>query len=256
MTRPVLRPLGLGEILDVAFGLYRTLFLPLLTVTLAANAIPLALSVYIESSGGVFANLSLYFSNVFLNAVLSAIASAAATFIVSENYMGRSLTAGDAFSRAAPFMTRLILLGILVSFLTVLGLFLLIIPGIVIFTGYALSTPAMVIEGLPSATSAMGRSWGLTRGHRRKVFGALATVVSLIMLPMFALGGFAAASGDPAVMRPEVSVTGLVWMAVASLFQVMIYPLFYCVLTVAYYDLRVRKEAFDLEILASGLATS
>ena len=45
-------------------------------------------------------------------------------------------------------------------------------------------------------------------------------------------------------------------MAAASLLQVLIYPLLYCVLTVAYYDLRVRKEAFDLEVLASGLATA
>jgi hypothetical protein len=30
-------------------------------------------------------------------------------------------------------------------------------------------------------------------------------------------------------------------------------PLFYCVLTVAYYDLRVRKEAYDLELRAAGM---
>jgi len=41
---------------------------------------------------------------------------------------------------------------------------------------------------------------------------------------------------------------------VAALLSSLIWPLFYCVLTVAYYDLRVRKEAFDLEVLAAGLA--
>jgi hypothetical protein len=35
--------------------------------------------------------------------------------------------------------------------------------------------------------------------------------------------------------------------------QIFVYPLFYCVLTVAYYDLRVRKEGFDLEVLAAAL---
>jgi hypothetical protein len=38
--------------------------------------------------------------------------------------------------------------------------------------------------------------------------------------------------------------------------QLFIYPLFYCVLTVTYYDLRVRKEGFDLELLASSLQTA
>ena len=33
----------------------------------------------------------------------------------------------------------------------------------------------------------------------------------------------------------------------------LIYPFFYVVLTVLYYDLRVRKEGFDLELLASSL---
>jgi hypothetical protein len=149
MTPPVLRPLTLGEILDVAFGLYRNLFVPLLVVTLVTNAIPVALSVYIESAGGAFLNLPLYAGNMLLNVVLSAIASAAATFIVSENYMGRTLTAGEAFSRAMPFIGRLILLGILMSFVIALGLLLLIVPGVILFAGLALSTPALVIEALP-----------------------------------------------------------------------------------------------------------
>ncbi len=36
--------------------------------------------------------------------------------------------------------------------------------------------------------------------------------------------------------------------------NMLIAPLIYCFLTVAYYDLRVRKEAFDLEVLASNMA--
>ena len=51
-----------------------------------------------------------------------------------------------------------------------------------------------------------------------------------------------------------MSPATLGWLVAASLIQLLIYPLFYCVLTVAYYDLRVRKEAFDLEVLASGLS--
>ena len=33
----------------------------------------------------------------------------------------------------------------------------------------------------------------------------------------------------------------------------LIYPLFNCALTIAYYDQRIRKEGFDLELLASRL---
>ncbi|MBK7715897.1 MAG: hypothetical protein IPI38_10795 [Gemmatimonadetes bacterium] len=254
MTPPVLRPLSLGEILDVAFGLYRSLFLPLLVVTLVTSALPVVLSVYIESAGGALLNLPMYFLNLLLNAVLGAIASAAATFVVSDSYMGRAISARDAFARATPFIGRLIVLGVLMSLVIGIGLVCVIIPGVILFTGLALSTPALVIEGLPSANAAMGRSWALTRGFRGKLFWVLVTVLVLILLPTIALGGFAAASGDATLLEPTVSPATLGWLVAASLIQLLIYPLFYCVLTVAYYDLRVRKEAFDLEVLASGLS--
>jgi hypothetical protein len=48
----------------------------------------------------------------------------------------------------------------------------------------------------------------------------------------------------------------VVGLAIGGLVQIFIYPLFYCVLTVTYYDLRVRKEGFDLELLASQLQTA
>jgi hypothetical protein len=251
-----LRPLSLGEILDVAFGLYRNLFLPLLLVTLITGAIPLAISVYLDSAGGPLLNLPLYFANLVLNAILGAIAAAAATFIVSESYMGRKITAGDALRRAAPFIGRLIGLGILTSFVVVLGFMLLIVPGLILVSGLALATPAMVIESQPTATGAMGRSWALTRGHRLKVFWALFAVGVLMYIPFLALGGIAAASmgveGGPTATG--VSPTFVLLTALAALITTLIWPLFYCVLTVSYYDLRVRKEAFDLEVLASGLA--
>jgi hypothetical protein len=254
MSGPALRPLSLGEVLDVAFGLYRNLFLPLLTVTLITGAVPLVISVYVESSGGALVNLPLYFANLLLNTILGAIAAAAATFIVSESYMGRRLTAFDALSRAAPFIGRLILLGILTGFVVVLGLMLFLIPGFILLSGLALATPAMVIEALPTSTGAMGRSWALTRGHRLKVFGALLVVLVLMYIPFIALGGIAAASISSGGGTGSVSGQFIVLTATAALLSTLIWPLFYCVLTVSYYDLRVRKEAFDLEVLASGLA--
>jgi hypothetical protein len=255
MPGPVLRPLSLGEILDVSFGMYRALFTPLLMVTVATQAVPLVLSVYVQSAGGMLAHPWLYLGASLLNVVLGAIAAAASTFIVSENYLGRRITAGEAFQRATPFIGRLVALAILTAFVVVLGLFLLFIPGLVLIAGLILASPAMVIENLSHATDAMGRSWALSRGHRWKLFGCLVVTFVLIFLPAVALSGFAvAASTNPESQVQTISPMGLVWLTIASALQVVIYPMFYCVLTVAYYDLRVRKEAFDLELMASGLA--
>jgi hypothetical protein len=112
----------------------------------------------------------------------------------------------------------------------------------------------MVIEGQTSSTGAMGRSWALTHGHRLKVFGALFVVGVLMYIPFIALGGIAAARMTTGGGGRGVSGQFVALTAAAALLSTLIWPLFYCVLTVSYYDLRVRKEAFDLEVLASGLA--
>ncbi len=254
MAGPVLRPLSLGEILDVAFGLYRSLFIPLLVVTLAAGAIPMALSVYVEASGGVLVSPGLYLLSLVFNAVLGAIAAAACTFIVSESYLGRRLSAGEGFNRAGPFVGRLILLGVATSLVVVMGLLLLIIPGLILVSGLALATPALVLESQPSSTAAMARSWSLTRDYRAKIFSALFVVGLLLYLPFIALGGIAAVTVGAGGPEAGDQAVFLGLTMAAAVLSGLIWPLVYCVLTVAYYDLRVRKEAFDLEVLAAGLA--
>lgn len=255
MSSPVLKPLSLGETLDIAFGLYRNLFLPLLIITVVTRAVPLVLSVYLESAGGAFTNLSLYFFTLVLNVVLGAIAAAASTFVVAENYMGRRLEAGGAFARATPFVGRLIMLALLSGLLIGLGFVLLIVPGLILLAGLILGTPALVLESLPGATDAMARSWSLTKGHRWRVLGGLVVVGVLLFLPFIAAGSMAATSvpleGD---LTAPMSSRLLIAVTVAALLQTLIYPLFYCVLTVMYYDLRVRKEGYDLEVLAQDLA--
>jgi hypothetical protein len=255
MSQPVLRPLSLGEMLDVSFGLYRSLFVPLLVVTIATRALPLVLSVYLESAGGGFTNPPLYFASAILSAVLSAVAAGASTFIIAENYMGGRITAGEAFRRATPFTGRMIALAIMTTLLCGLGVFLLVIPMFIIGTGLSLGIPALVLENKVAASDAMGRSWSLTRGFRGKLFVALAIVVFLLALPFMSLGVYAAASLRSSGPPAAGDLAGFLgFTIVAALLQTLIYPLLYCLLTVAYYDLRVRKEAFDLEVLAAGLA--
>ena len=114
--------------------------------------------------------------------------------------------------------------------------------------------PALVIEGT-EASAALSRSWELTRGSRWRMLGLLLVLVILLYIPIAAIGGaggrLRAGRRHPAHDAPRVGHRGAV--AISGVVQMFIYPLFYCVLTVAYYDLRVRKEGFDLEVLASTL---
>jgi hypothetical protein len=252
MVHTSLRPLSVGEILDVSFSLYRRHFATLGTIAVLCSGIPVLLSLYIEASGGVLYNLPLTLLHYVIFTVLSSIATAAKVFVVSESYLGRPLAARDALRRATPLFARLIICSLLFAIIVGIGFIFLFIPGIILVCGLLLAFPSLVLESSLSPTGALSRSWSLTRGSRWRMFGLLVTMVLLLYVPLVGLGAIAA------VVLPggaRGTSPGTVTLAVVGLLQMLLYPLLYCVLTVAYYDLRVRKEGFDLEVLASTLQT-
>jgi hypothetical protein len=250
MVATSLRPLSVGEILDVSFTLYRRHFTTLGTIAALCSGIPVLLSLYIEASGGVLYNLPLALLHYIVFTVLSSFATAATVFVVSESYLGRPLPAGDALRRAAPLLTRLIVCSLLLAIIVAIGFVFFLVPGVILLCGLLLAFPSMVLEAGHSATGALSRSWSLTRGARWRMFGLLVTMLLLLYVPLVGLGAVAA------VLAPRGAfgaTSGMLTLAVVGVVQMLLYPLFYCVLTVAYYDLRVRKEGFDLEVLASTL---
>jgi hypothetical protein len=250
MVPTSLRPLSVGEILDVSFTLYRRHFTTLGTIAVLCSGIPVLLSLYIEASGGVLYNLPLTLLHYVLFTVLSSIATAATVFVVSESYLGRPLAARDALQRATPLLARLIICSLLLAIVVGLGFIAFFIPGIVLLCGLLLAFPALVLEPGLTPTAALSRSWSLTRGSRWRMFGLLVTMALLLYVPLVGLGAVAAVAMPGGAFGAE---QGTLTLAVVGVVQMLLYPLLYCVLTVAYYDLRVRKEGFDLEVLASTL---
>lgn len=251
MADLALRPLSVGEIIDYSLRIYRRSFGTVITIALVANAIPVVLGVYIVTSGGVAANTTLWFLNLILSLILGALATAATVFVVSENYLGQSIAPGEAFSRATGFIGQLIVLSFLVGLAVGIGFILLVIPALVIAAGLMVSTPALVLEGV-GATTAMSRSWQLTKGFKLKMLGVAILVVILIMLPSLVIGFFAGMT-TPALGAGRNPTAVVIPAALGQLVSTILYPLMYCAITVAYYDLRIRKEGFDLELLESTL---
>ncbi len=246
MAAPVLRPLSTGEVLDVSFGLYRALFLPLLTVALACRAIPAIIGIYLQAAGGFSAHWVLGITQLFVGIFLSAIGVAATTYIVSGAYLGTDVAASDALRQALGLLGRLLMLTTMTSLIIGFGMLLLVVPGLILFAGLALSTAVLVLESPISPNDAMSRSWQLTRGSRWKVLLAIMVAALLLVVPMMAvgvLGAFGSLVGLWPALMP------LVLSASSSFF---VYPFIYVVITVLYYDMRVRKEGFDLELLATA----
>jgi Membrane domain of glycerophosphoryl diester phosphodiesterase len=258
MTPPILRPLSVGEILDTSFSLYRRHFAALASVSLVCTGLPLVLRLFLEAAGGIFTNIPLALLYVLSLVVLSLVATGATVFIVSESYLGRPLTAREALARATPYMGRILVCSLLMALVVGLGFLLFVIPGIILGVGLALAIPVVVLEPARGASAALSRSWELTRGSRWRIFGLGVTLVVLLYVPVVAVSGLVAVllphGAGPSFATASVST--IIALAIGGVVQLFIYPLFYCVLTVTYYDLRVRKEGFDLELLASSLQSA
>jgi Membrane domain of glycerophosphoryl diester phosphodiesterase len=253
----MLRPLTVGEILDTSFLLYRRHFGALATIALVCTGVPLVLRLFLEASGGFFANLTLAVVYALSLVVLNLVATGATVFVVSESYLGRPLSAGEALRRSTPYIGRIMICSLLMALVIGLGFLLFVIPAIILAVGLAVAIPAVVLEAGASPSGALSRSWELTRGSRWRMFGLGVTVVVLLYVPLVAITGLVAlllpSGGGP---FGAMSLGVVVAVAVGGVVQMFLYPLFYCVLTVTYYDLRVRKEGFDLELLASTMQSA
>jgi hypothetical protein len=95
----------------------------------------------------------------------------------------RDFSVGELFSHAAPYVGTLILNGILAGIAIAIGFVLIIVPGLILLTIWAVIAPSIVVED-KGVFEAFGRSRELIRGHGWQVFGSIV----LAFLIVFAVG--------------------------------------------------------------------
>ena len=126
-------------------------------------------------------------------------------------------TIGELYQRVRPRLPALIASGVLAAIGILIGLILLIIPGLYLLTRWALIAPVVVLEKR-SAGEAFSRSWELVKGHAWSVFAVIivtglgAAIVSGIiqgilraLLPDF-LGDWLGALAAHVITAPFVAI--------------------------------------------------
>jgi hypothetical protein len=257
-----LRPLNTGELLDRTFFLYRSYFglfvgifaLPHLAV-LAFQYVGLSFQTPAPRLTNVFLTGIWSLATLLLTLVVSAASQAATVVAVSHVHLDRPATVVDSFSAVKGQIAGVIGLSILVGLGVGLGFLLLIVPGVLLALSWSLAVPAKVLED-KGATDAMSRSSELTKGNRGRIFVIwfLFLVASiginlLLQWPIELAGGVGS--------RFALHRLSMGWQ-VASLTatfvsQCLVGPLATIAFSLVYFDERVRKEAFDLQLMMSTL---
>lgn len=140
----------------------------------------------------------------------------------------------------------------IVFFLAAFGLILLtILASMFFYTRLLVTTQAIVIEH-QGALAGLARSWRLVAGSFWRTIGILlivsilASVIAGIPSSMVSFT-LQLSSGNPLdTLARDQAITILV----ATIGQIIVLPFQLVIFTMLYYDLRVRKEGYDLELLA------
>jgi hypothetical protein len=276
---PDLKPMELGEILDGALTIFRRHFGVFVRLGVVALWLPVALTVYIQLSGGVEQHFILWSVAQFIAYFAGLFLTAAAIRVISDSYLGRPPELSDALALGASKIWPLFLVGLGKSIILVLigvlvgvvaavavpamagagagaALVAILLVGVgcwfLIFVacGYGVTTPVVVLENLSGAFDAFGRSWELTRTFKRKIFGIAVVTYLIVFVPIGAVSGLGAYA---AIESPLI---GRMVEVISAALPIVMTPIMSCVFTLMYYDLRVRREAFDLQLLGEQLGIS
>jgi hypothetical protein len=195
----------------------------------------------------------------------------ALTAATGQRYLGRPITVPEAYRRGLRAALPLFF-SVLAIFIVFLAVVIVVVVVLAIFNSSALAAvavligiltcffilpwaflslavlgPVIVLEGL-GPIAAIRRSFHLMDKARLRTLGLeiLVGIISSILGLIFSLIFLVSFVTDPTI-RAVLQTTASVASSVIS------GPLFYGALVILYYDLRVRKEAFDLQLAAEAL---
>ena len=265
-----LRPLGVGEILDVAIKIYRARFAVLIkTVSVVLGPVFVlgaAIGLSVPSEDNLFESTQpgatpdfeadqfwAFLAGTLLVAILAFVASQVATGAcfkaVSGAYLDEDPDWRESLRFARSRLGSLLWLSFLLVVLLAPAFLACLVPGIYLWGAWAVATPVLLLEEV--------RGWGALKRSRELVKGrwwptvavlVLVVILSGIVQAVFVglLGGVVSASDN----EIADAIANAIGQTASS---ALLTPLSAAVTTVLYFDLRVRKEGFDIELLARRL---
>ena len=294
MSTLALRPRTASELVDATFQLTRAHYVPLLVLSTIMTAPTLVVSVLAAQAirgmstvgvgGAIGASVDLRsrlmtFGALFLASLWYFVIDGAMVWYAAQVYLGHDAEPGAALRRAFARTGRLIASNVVRLLFVGLGMLIPIVgitlataslagtaqrsPGtavligigmlaalafmfawlLFVFARYIVAAPVLMLEDR-GPVAALIRSSQLMIGARRKT--AMMLVLAFVVYIALAL-----LASAPFGLVKATTMSQLV----RSVVQILLYPLFACLVTLIYYDRRVRKEALDIELLTGSLGS-
>jgi hypothetical protein len=194
---------------------------------------------------------------VLIALILAPMAAAASLHVIGQEFIGERVGIADAFRFAFRRFLPLLGVSILVGLILFAGLFMCGFPYFIFLTWYAFAGQVVVMEGR-SGMDALNRSKDLGSDFFWRILGVLALlfVVSLVAAFINNILNqlFQPLEVVPSDTGPRIVLRsyGLYVVAQVVNFLLAIAVQSYSAVctTLLYFDLRIRKEGFDLELAA------
>lgn len=252
---PHLRPLGVGEIVDGAFTLYRRHFhaffttallpqLPLVAIWLLFMPIAAALGDD-ETTAVVFLVFTILAWPAAIYAGVMPMASL--TRMAADAYLGNPVSRDEGKRWGKRAFWSVLAAQLLLGICFALGLLLLVVPGLIVLAAFFALTPAVVLEQ-KDPIQAIDRSRALSQGAWLPILGAMLLLWIIQFLPTMGIQGVLLLTVDAV---SSATTEGFVWRAalnvIGSCIGALAVPLTVTGTTLLYYDRRVRVEGFGLD---------
>jgi len=218
---------GLGELIGETFAVYRKCFWPFVLIALVPNVVALL------TPGLIDALLAL------ASGFLYMLASGAAVHAVAQHYLGRPVSVSQCYRRAWHRVLSMAVVTVVIV-LALLGsvVLMIVVVGIPLFF-FLLVIWFFAVEGIMiedrRLLAALGRSRELVKGSWWRVFSIGIAFVLIIL-------GLSIGASIPSVI-----------LSIAA--GILIFPVALIGRTVVYFDLRVRKEGYNLDVLSSEIGS-
>ncbi|HEY3181263.1 MAG TPA: hypothetical protein VGJ77_00380 [Gaiellaceae bacterium] len=259
---PHLRPLGIGEVLDVALKivwrnavtLFKIVFfvvfpVQVISAVVQLSAIPERDEVVDDKD--VAALIGAFGVTGILGWVASTLAAGACYRAIASAYLGERTDWRPSLEFALRRLRSILWVTILAGLAALLGLILCVIPGIYLWVVFALAVPVLLTED-KRGTKALGRSRDLVRGYWWRTF-AIVLLGTILASIIGAVIGGVVGSTSGFDTTPTDLTSGVLSVVAGTVSDVITTPFTAAFVTVLYFDLRVRKEAFDLQLLAERI---